>query len=173
MKKLVFVLILIIAFTGATFAQQKLGTGIGNKAPELIGKSPTGETIKLSDTKGKLVLLDFWAGWCGPCRKENPNVVKVYNEYKDKKFKNGKSFTVFSVSLDRTADMWKKAIADDKLSWPYHISDLQYWNSKFAAIYGVRSIPASFLIDGDGIIVAKGTPLRGPGLEANLKKNLK
>ena len=171
MKKLVFVLILIIAFSGGISAQQKLGTGIGNKAPELIGKSPTGETLKLSDTKGKLVLIDFWAGWCGPCRKENPNVVKAYNEYKDKKFKNGKSFTVFSVSLDRTADMWKKAIADDKLEWPYHISDLQYWSSKFAAIYGVRQIPSNFLIDENGIILARD--LRGPRLEAALAKYVK
>ncbi len=171
MKKLFFVFTLVVAFSVATFAQQKIGTSIGDKAPELIGKSPTGKTLKLSDTKGKLVLLDFWAGWCPPCRRENPNVVKAYNEYKDKKFTNGKSFTIFSVSLDRTADMWKKAIADDKLSWSNHISDLQYWNSKFAAIYGVRSIPANFLIDENGIIVARD--LRGPMLEAALKKYLK
>ena len=171
MKKLVFVFTLVIAFSAATFAQQKIGTGIGNKAPDLIGKSPTGKTLKLSDTKGDLVLLDFWAGWCGPCRRENPNVVKAYNEFKDKKFTNGKSFTIFSVSLDKTADMWKKAITDDKLSWPNHISDLQYWNSKFAAIYGVRSIPANFLIDANGVIIARD--LRGPALEAALSKYVK
>lgn len=170
MKKLVFVFTLIVVFTGATFAQQ-LGTGIGDKAPELIGKTPTGKTIKLSDTKGKLVLLDFWAGWCPPCRKENPNIVKAYNKYKDKKFKNGKSFTVFSVSLDKTADMWKKAIAADKLSWPNHISDLQYWNSKFAAIYGIDQIPSNFLIDKNGIIIARN--LSGPQLEAALAKYVK
>ena len=171
MKKLILVFTIIVALSGATFAQQKLGTGIGNKAPELIGKTPSGETIKLSDTKGKLVLLDFWAGWCGPCRKENPNLVSAYNEFKNQKFQNGSSFTVFSVSLDRTADMWKKAIQDDKLSWQYHISDLQFWNSKHAAIYGVRGIPSNFLIDENGIIVAKD--LRGPRLEATLQKYLK
>lgn len=171
MKKLVLVFTLIIAISGATIAQQKIGTGIGNKAPDLIGKTPTGKTLKLSDTKGKLVLLDFWAGWCSPCRKENPNLVKTYNEYKDKKFKNGKSFTVFSVSLDRTADMWKKAIVDDKLTWPNHISDLQYWNSKFAIIYNIHQIPSNFLINEDGIIIARD--LRGPRLEATLAKYVK
>ena len=133
-----------------------------------MGKSVDGNTLKLSDTKGKVVLLDFWAGWCGPCRKENPNVVKAYSEFKNKKFQNGNGFTVFSVSLDRTADMWKKAIADDKMVWPYHISDLKYWQSKFAAIYGIRSIPSNFLLDGNGVILARN--LRGPALEAALAK---
>ena len=161
----------LLLCTGIISAQQNLGLGIGNKAPELVGKSPDGKTIKLSDTKGKLVLIDFWASWCPPCRKENPNLVNVYNTYKDKKFENGNGFTIFGVSLDRSASGWKKAIADDKLSWPYHISDLKYWQSKHAAIYQVKQIPTSFLIDENGIIVAKNP--RGPSLEAVLKKYLK
>lgn len=170
MKKVIF--IAVILFIGVLSSQaQQVGINIGNKAPELIGKGPNGEEIKLSDTKGKVVLLDFWAGWCGPCRRENPNVVNTYNKYKDKKFTNGKGFTVFGVSLDRTADQWQSAIQQDKLAWPYHISDLQYWSSKHAAIYGIRSIPSNFLLDENGVILAKN--LRGPALDAALQKYVK
>lgn len=172
MKKLSVIFAIVLLATIVSMAQEtKVGLNIGNKAPELIGKSVDGSTLKLSDTRGKLVLLDFWAAWCPPCRRENPNLVRAYNEFKDKNFTSGNGFTVFSVSLDRTADAWKKAIADDHLVWPYHISDLQYWQSKHAAIYGIRSIPSNFLLDENGIILAKN--LRGPSLEAALEKYAK
>ncbi len=126
---------------------------VGDLAPDIVMDGPKGQSYALSQLKGKVVLLDFWASWCAPCRRENPNVVEVYNKYKDQ------GFTVFSVSLDRTKDAWLRAIEQDKLSWPTHVSDLQYWNSAAAKLYGVRGIPATFLIDREGNIAATG--LRG------------
>lgn len=174
MKRTTFLILFALIVGTAVSAQTGkpvLGTQIGNKAPEIMEKSNTGKIMKLSETRGKVVLIDFWAAWCGPCRRENPTVVAAYHKYKDKKFVNGKGFTVFSVSLDRDEASWKKGIADDKLEWPYHVSDLKYWNSKHAAVYGVRSIPGNFLIDGNGTILARD--LRGPALDAALAALLK
>lgn len=152
--------------------QPKVGLNIGDKAPELEFNDPNGKKIALSNLKGKMVLIDFWASWCGPCRKENPSVVKAYHKFKDEDFENGDGFTVYSVSLDKNKGSWQNAIMQDRLAWPYHVSDLQYWNSEGARIYGVRSIPTAYLINGDGIIVSKGNALRGGGLPA-LLENLK
>lgn len=149
----------------------KIGLQIGNKAPEIAEQSVDGKELKLSSLEGKVVLIDFWASWCGPCRRENPAVVAAYEEFKDKKFKNGNGFTVFGVSLDKNKAAWEQAIEADKLSWDYHVSDLKGWHAKYAAVYGVRGIPANFLIDGNGVIVAKN--LRGPALENALEQLLK
>ncbi len=137
-------------------------TAIGAMAPELAFKDPDGNVRKLSDLKGKIVLIDFWASWCGPCRRENPNVRNIYAKYHDQ------GFEIYSVSLDRDAANWKKAIADDGLVWPNHVSDLKQWQSEGAAIYGVRSIPSTFLLDREGRIVAKD--LRGSALENAVKE---
>jgi thiol-disulfide isomerase/thioredoxin len=138
----------------------KLGEGLNDAAPDLAYENPEGKIMKLSDLRGKVVLLDFWASWCGPCRKENPNVVRTYEKYKDK------GFTVFSVSLDNDMNAWKAAIKADNLSWPNHVSDLKGWQSEAAAIYKVNSIPATFLLDQNGVVIAKN--LRGSSLEQKL-----
>jgi peroxiredoxin len=134
---------------------------IGQIAPEIALPNPNEELTKLSDLRGKYVLIDFWAAWCRPCREENPNVVRLYNEYKDK------GFEVFGVSLDRTKEAWVKAIADDNLTWS-HVSDLKYFNSEAAALYKINAIPATYLLDPEGKIIAKD--LRGKSLEDKLKE---
>ncbi|GAB5418733.1 MAG: hypothetical protein Crog4KO_04900 [Crocinitomicaceae bacterium] len=134
----------------------------GKMAPDFSEALPTGEMLALSDLRGKVVLLDFWASWCGPCRRENPNVVALYEKYKDK------GFTVMSVSLDKDKAKWLKAIENDNLTWPNHVSDLQFWQSKAAKMYGVSGIPFTVLIDQEGKIIR--TKLRGPQLEEELSR---
>lgn len=137
----------------------------GNLAPDFEELMVDGKTsMKLSDLRGKVVLLDFWASWCGPCRRDNPHVVSLYEKYKDR------GFTVMSVSLDKNKDNWIAAIEKDNLSWPNHVSDLQQWSSRVGRIYGVSSIPFTVLIDQEGKIVQ--TKLRGEALTAELERLL-
>lgn len=133
---------------------------VGDTAPDIKLNNPGGKQISLSSLKGKIVLIDFWASWCGPCRMENPNVVKAYHKYKDK------GFTILSVSLDESKDKWTQAIQKDGLLWENHISDLKGWQSSAAQLYQVRGIPATFLVGKDGKVV--GTNLRGASLEDKL-----
>ena len=133
----------------------------GKIAPDFSQAKQDGKPLKLSDLKGKVVLIDFWASWCGPCRRENPNVVKLYEKYQ----KNG--FTVLSVSLDQNKDQWLAAVKKDNLTWPNHVSDLKGWSNEAAKQYKVTGIPFTVLVDKEGKIINKN--LRGPELEKTLE----
>ena len=137
-------------------------TSIGAKAPNFSAPTPSGEQLALNDVLGKATIVDFWAAWCKPCRIENPNVVRVYNKYKDQ------GLSILGVSLDRRAEDWKKAIEDDGLAW-HHVSNVQYFD-EIAALYNVTAIPATFILDENGVIVAKD--LRGQALEEKISEML-
>lgn len=169
MKKIIIALTLV--FLGVTSFAQEIGIEIGNKAKDIVLTNPEGKEIKLSSIKNKIVLIDFWASWCGPCRMENPNLVNTYSKYKEAKYKNAKGFEIYSISLDKNVDAWKAAINKDKLTWENHVSDLKGWGSSAGADYGVNFIPQNFLINEKGIIVAKN--LRGDALDKELDKLLK
>jgi len=144
-------------------APVKTSTDIGELAPDLSYLNPEGTDISLYSLRGKIVLLDFWASWCPPCRRENPNVVTIYKDFMDKKFRNGNGFTIYSVSCDKAKESWIDAIATDQLLWENHVSDLKGWEAEAAYIYNIKMIPSNVLIDGEGIILAKdlhGTELR-------------
>jgi len=141
-----------------------LATTSGMEAPEINLPSPEGKEIALSSLRGKVVLIDFWASWCGPCRKEMPNVVKAYNKYKDK------GFEIYGVSLDQDKDRWVEAIKKDGITWP-QVSDLKYWQSEVVPLYSIQGIPYTVLLDKEGKIIAKG--LRGAELDKKLEEILK
>ena len=152
MKKLLLTSVITILAIVSANAQMP---AIGTKAIELNYKNPEGKEISLSSLKGNIVLIDFWASWCGPCRRNNPAVVATYNKFLGKKFNKGiKGFTVYSVSLDQNGDAWKQAIKQDGLVWENHVSDLKGWSADGAAKYGIRSIPQTVLVDETGFVIA-------------------
>ena len=161
MSKKKYILFLFFLFPFFSFAQ-KTGINIGDKAIELSYNNPNEKEMSLSELRGKLVLIDFWASWCGPCRRENPNLVRAYEKY------HSKGFEVFSVSLDSNKDKWIKAIEKDGLAWENHVCDLQGWRNEASRAYGISSIPHAILIGKDGVIIR--THIRGAALETELEK---
>lgn len=135
---------------------------VGMDAPDIVLADTAGVMRRLSDLRGSVVLIDFWASWCGPCRMENPNVVKMYRKY------HNKGFEIFSVSLDNSREKWIQAIHKDNLYWPNHVSDLRGWSSAGGKLYGISSIPATVLVDREGRVLARN--LRGPQLEQKLQE---
>jgi thiol-disulfide isomerase/thioredoxin len=140
--------------------ENKVGS-VGSVAPDFAQADTSGNMISLKSFRGKYVLVDFWASWCGPCRMENPNVVEAFNKYKDK------NFTVLGISLDRSKDPWLQAIYQDGLAWT-HVSDLKFWSNDVARMYKISSIPQNLLLDPEGKIIAKN--LRGEELQNKLKE---
>ncbi len=172
MRNINIVLLIMMLGISPALAQTGIQQGIeiGNKAPEIIENSITGNPLKLSSLSGKIVLIDFWASWCKPCRNENPFVVASYQKYKDAAFIDGNGFTIFSVSLDKDPKAWKNAILTDGLSWENHVCVLNS-NASYIQSYNISMIPTNFLIDGNGVILASN--LRGKALDeklASLKK---
>jgi len=158
MKKLLFLFFILFAVTEISAQVKK-----GKQAPEISLKDISGQTISLSSFKGKVVLIDFWASWCMPCRKNNPKLVALYEKFK------GEGFEILGVSIDKYNDDWKTAIEKDKLTWK-QIVDNAGWNAQSTIDYGIEGIPASFLLDQEGII--RGVDLEGKELESMIKKLL-
>lgn len=149
---------------------KEVGVNIGDVAPDIKMGGIDGKELSLYSLRGKVVLIDFWASWCGPCRYENPNVVEAYDKYHGGKFKNGKGFEIFSVSLDAYKDAWVKAIEKDDLKWKYHVCDFKKWGNEAATLYKINSIPTNILVDGNGVIIGKN--LRGIALHKALDEIL-
>lgn len=153
MRYPLLVVLLMIMLASCDLQQGKYINGVMLPTVELPDSE--GQPLALESLKGKLVLVDVWASWCSPCRKQHPKLVEVYNKYHGAQFKNAEGFEVYQISLDSEKALWLEAIAKDNLHWPNHVSELNGWESKVVALYEIEAIPSSFLIDADGKIIGK------------------
>lgn len=163
--------IFIVLFSSFTINMNEIKRlKIGDKAPDISLPNASNQIISLDSFSGNYIILDFWASWCVACRKENQNLVRIYNKYKDKKLINSKTIIIYSVSLDTDIEVWQKAIKNDKLGWQNHVSSLKKWKCPAASAYGISALPAGFLIGPDGIIISDD--ISGSNLETELNKLL-
>ena len=170
MKKLILIVAIVLAVSQLSeVSAQKPGPGNGDKAPEIALPSPDGNLIPLSSIKNKVVLIDFWATWCAPCVKEQPELARLYTKYKNSSFINGKGFEIYGVSLDAKKEMWLEVIQKLNINW-IQVSDLKFWRSEAAKSYNIQELPYNLLLDKNGIILAKN--LHGDVLEKRIAKYL-
>ena len=161
---------LLFFFTTQAQTPRETGLHIGNILPDMTLNDVNDQPMNIEALRGNIVFVDFWASWCAPCRRENPVVAETYHYFADKTFRDAEGFKIFSISLDKNKEDWIEAIADDKLNWEEHVSDLHGWRSQAAKKYNVRAIPMNYLIDQNGVIIAKN--LRGEQLKATLENLL-
>ena len=153
---------------GKPLSEREIGVEAGDIAPNIQLDDPFGREFQLKGLRGKMVLVDFWASWCRPCRAGSPQLVAAYKNFKNKNFKNGSGFEIYSVSMDDDRDAWMEAIQNDKLSWTYHVSDLELFDSYVVHLYEFNTLPHNVLIDGNGVILK--TNVEAHKLESILKK---
>lgn len=165
------VIFLLNINTTSAQAKRETGLHIGNILPDLTLNDPEGNPLSISDLRGNIVFVDFWASWCRPCRKENSIVLETYKKYSEQDFKHAEGFKVMSISLDKTKEDWVNAIEEDGLIWEEHVSDLKGWRSPVAKKFNVRAIPMNYLINQDGVIIAKN--IRAHQIEENLNNLVK